>query len=103
MHQILNLTYGLGQNTVVPHAIARSCIFSSQTFRGPNERPLLLDTVQLKTLGGSRIFQASGSQLDQGDADVFYDVMHSCFTNHKSSGMSLQVVVERSKLLKWLG
>lgn len=81
----LNLKYGLCSNTVIPYIIVRSALFSSRIFRGNYERPTVNVPTKIEMVGRSRempqIFQISGRQLDQSDAEVFYEVINELFTN----------------------
>jgi hypothetical protein len=99
----LNLKYGLGPNTAVPYVIARSGIFSSQIYRGPIKRPEATARIDIETLGGANIFQIAGHRLDQGDADVFYEVVRALFTRVHAQEPGIQVVLECRLLLSSIG
>jgi hypothetical protein len=103
MKNSLNLKYGLGANTAVPYIIARSGIFSSQIYRGPIKRPEATAPLDIKTLGNAKIIQIAGHRLDQGDADVFYEVVRALFTRAHAHEPGLQVVLECRALLSSIG
>jgi hypothetical protein len=103
MNNILNLKYGLGANTAVPHVIARSNIFSSQIYRGPIHRSGIKIPCQIATLGGVKIVQTAGHRLDQGDANVFYEILGSLFSQLENRAFSSQVTIARSDLLSNIG
>jgi hypothetical protein len=103
MHYILNLKYGLGSNSAVPHVIARSEIFSSQIYRGSVERPKAIVPLKIDTLGGATIIQTSGHRLDQSDADVFYELVCAFFTRAHNNEDNLQILIEHRDLLARVG
>jgi hypothetical protein len=69
----LALPHGLGKNSVTAQALARSAIFSTQSYGPKAERPQYFAKTELATTKTSdiKVFQSAGRGLDQGDADVF--------------------------------
>jgi hypothetical protein len=103
MNNVLDLKYGLGQNTAVPNVIARSSIFSSHIYRGVVERPFASSPFEIEALGGTAICQTAGYRLDQSDAEVFYEVMRAFFSRIGETTLSLRISIERTHLLSSIG
>lgn len=101
----LPLPHGLGKNLVTAHALARSAIFSTQVYRGPVERPEYREMTELATSKSSdiQVFQTAGHQLDQGDADVFYELLRRVFAQGGKTDREAHVCFNRNELLKVLG
>ncbi|MDO3514293.1 plasmid replication initiator TrfA [Ralstonia pseudosolanacearum] len=101
----LPLPHGLGKNLVTAHALARSAIFSTQVYRGPVERPEYREMTALATSKSSEIqvFQTAGHRLDQGDADVFYELLRRVFAPGEKMDREAHICFNRNELLKVLG
>lgn len=104
---VLNLPYGLGANTVVPHLLARSDIFSSRIYRGLAERPSVhASTIELNMVSRTRsmpkVYQVAGQRLDQSDADVMLELINMLFADSKSSSAKI-ITIERSSFIAKLG
>lgn len=99
----LELKYGLGPNTAIPFAFARSSIFSSQVYRGHANRPQYNLPTELVATGQIKIYQTAGYQLDQGDADVLYEIVRKLFNQEDTSGNEPRVLFNRRHLLEALG
>lgn len=90
-------------NLITPNALAQSAIFSTQVFRGPMIRPRFLERKQLASLSHMAVFQLSGEQLDQGDADVFFELLRRVIANGDGSSREARVCFNRVELLHALG
>lgn len=90
-------------NLITPNSLAQSAIFSTQVFRGPTIRPRILERTQLASLSHMAVFQLSGEQLDQGDADVFFELLRRVIANGDSSSREARVCFNRVELLHALG
>nr|WP_294866546.1 plasmid replication initiator TrfA [uncultured Pseudogulbenkiania sp.] len=99
----LPLPYGLHKNFVTPNALAQSAIFSTQFYRRHVDRPQYFEKTQLAATGGSEIYQTVGQQLDQNDADVFYELIRQVFEQGKEGGREARVRFNRSAMLSALG
>lgn len=102
MWPTLQLKYGLGPNVVTPHAFARSAIFSSQVFRR-HERPYYAAAKELAVVGGMKIYQVAGFQLDQGDAELLYELIRRVFSQSDEGRHEPRVLFNRRQLLASLG
>jgi hypothetical protein len=102
---MLPLPHGLGKNSVTAHALARSAIFSTQSYGPKAERPVYLAKTQLATTETSdiKVFQTAGRGLDQGDADVFYELLRRVFNSGQETRREARVCFNRSELVKTLG
>lgn len=90
-------------NFVTPYAMARSAIFSTQIYRGQTGRPRYLEKTPLVCLGSMSVFQLAGEQLDQNDADVFYELLRRVIAQGDASAREARVQFNRLDLLKALG
>ncbi|OWJ57812.1 plasmid replication initiator TrfA [Paraburkholderia caledonica] len=99
----LPLKYGLRNNLVTAHALARSAIFSTQSYRCHAQRPLYLEKTPLTSTSDIKVFQTAGHQLDQGDADVFYELLRRVFASECEMQRESRVCFNRAELLKALG
>ncbi|QIF06316.1 hypothetical protein G5A69_00395 [Ralstonia mannitolilytica] len=101
----LPLPYGPGDNLIVAHTFVRSGIFSTQLYRRHAERPVYLRKTALATTETSdiRVFQTRGPRLDQGDADVFYELLRRVFDRGRESDREEWIRLNRSELLDALG
>lgn len=98
----LPLGQGLS-NFVAPYAFARSAIFSTQVFRSHLPRPHYSTKTELFCLGSLTVFQITGEQLDQNDADVFYELLRRAIEQASESTREARVQFNRISLLKALG
>ena len=96
----LPLKYGLGQNLVTPHALVRSAIFSTQVYRRHADRPRYTERTKLTTMGHIEIYQTAGYQLDQGDADVLYELIRQVFAQDHEDRREGRIRFNRGELLK---
>lgn len=99
----LELKHGLGRNIVTPFAFARSSIFSSQVYRRHANRPQYTAPKELVATGQLKIYQTAGYQLDQGDADVLYELLRRAFNHDDASRRDARVLFNRRHLLEALG
>lgn len=99
----LKLKHGLGANIVTPFVFARSAIFSSQVYRRHAERPLYTEPKELLATGNLKIYQTAGYQLDQGDADVLYELIRRIFEKDDADKRESRVLFNRRQLLEALG
>lgn len=101
----LPLPHGLGKNLVTAHTLARSAIFSTQVYRRHAERPFYSEKTELATTESSnvRVFQTAGHRLDQGDADVFYELLRRVFNQGGQSLREARVCFNRAELLNAVG
>lgn len=101
----LPLPHGLGRNLVTAHTLARSAVFSTQSYGPKAERPRYFERTQLATTktSGIKVFQTAGHQLDQGDADVFYELLRRVFADEGEMQRESRVCFNRAELLKALG
>jgi len=90
-------------NFITPNAMARSAIFSTQVFRGQAARPRYLGKTPLACLGSMSVFQLAGEQLDQNDADVFYELLRRAIAQGDASAREARVQFNRTELLTALG
>lgn len=88
---------------ITPHALARSAIFSTQIFRSLNSRPRHLEETPIKCMGKMSVSQLSGEQLDQNDADVFYELLKRGLQQGDSSSREARVQFNCGELIKALG
>lgn len=70
-----SLPHGLGQNFVAPRAAMQGALFSSLVFRGRTVRPVYTEPELVAAWGDTRVMQTGGEQLDQGDADVYFELV----------------------------
>ena len=98
----LQLKHGLNNNLVTAHALARSAVFSTQFYRSHAERPLYRERTQLPSTSDIEVFQTAGHQLDQGDADVFYELLRRVFAGGSEMCRESHVLFSRANLLKAL-
>ncbi|WP_342320234.1 plasmid replication initiator TrfA [Burkholderia pseudomallei] len=98
----LPLKHGLNNNLVTAHALARSAIFSTRFYRSHAERPLYRERTQLPSTSDIEVFQTAGHQLDQGDADVFYELLRRVFVGGNETCRESHVVFGRAELLRAL-
>lgn len=101
----LPLPYGPGQNFIVAHTFSRSAMFSTQLYRRHAERPIYLGKTELATTltSDARVFQTRGHRLDQGDADVFYELLRRMFVKENEFHRDAWIRFNRSELLDALG
>ncbi|MGF7131407.1 hypothetical protein P3T40_002889 [Paraburkholderia sp. EB58] len=101
----LPLPHGLGKNSVTAHALARSAIFSTQSYGPKAERPQYFAKTELATTKTSdiKVFQTAGRGLDQGDADVFYELLRRVFNSGQEMHREARVCFNRGELIKTLG
>jgi hypothetical protein len=101
----LPLPHGLGKNFVTAHALARSAIFSTQSYGPKAERPHYFAKTELATTetSGIKVFQTAGHGLDQGDADVFYELLRRVISSGQEIHREARIYFKRSELLKTLG
>lgn len=90
-------------NLITPNALAQSAIFSTQQFRGPTLRPRYVKKHKLASLGHMSVYQLAGEQLDQGDADVFFELLRRVVENGDGSEREARVQFNRIELLRALG
>ena len=90
-------------NCITPYAMARSAIFSTQVYRGQCTRPQYLEKTPLACLGGMSVFQLAGEQLDQNDADVFYELLRRVVAQGDGSAREARVQFNRTELLAAVG
>lgn len=69
------LQHGIGQNFVAPRVAVQGALFSSLVFRGRTMRPAYITPTQVAEWGDKRVIQTAGEQLDQGDADVYFELV----------------------------
>ncbi|KGS45061.1 trfA family protein [Burkholderia pseudomallei ABCPW 107] len=98
----LRLKHGLNNNLVTAHALARSAIFSTRFYRSHAERPLYRERTRLPSTSDIEVFQTAGHQLDQGDADVFYELLRRVFADGNETCRESHVVFGRAELLRAL-
>jgi hypothetical protein len=101
----LALPHGLGKNSVTAQALARSAIFSTQSYGPKAERPQYFAKTELATTKTSdiKVFQSAGRGLDQGDADVFYELLRRVFNSGQEMHREARVCFNRCELIKTLG
>ncbi|MBH9656729.1 hypothetical protein JAO05_16585 [Burkholderia pseudomallei] len=99
----LPLKHGLNNNLVTAHALARSAIFSTRFYRSHAERPLYRERTRLPSTSDIEVFQTAGHQLDQGDADVFYELLRHVFADGHEMCRESHVAFSRAELLRGLG
>ncbi|CAJ4296042.1 Uncharacterised protein [Burkholderia pseudomallei] len=99
----LPLKHGLNNNLVTAHALARSAIFSTRFYRSHAERPLYRERTRLPSTSDIEVFQTAGHQLDQGDADVFYELLRRVFADGHEMCRESHVAFRRAELLRALG
>lgn len=99
----LPLKHGLNNNLVTAHALARSAIFSTRFYRSHAERPLYRERARLPSTSDIEVFQTAGHQLDQGDADVFYELLRRVFADGHEMCRESHVAFRRAELLRALG
>ncbi|UBM09995.1 plasmid replication initiator TrfA [Cupriavidus metallidurans] len=90
-------------NFITPYAMARSAIFSTQVYRGQSARPRYLEKTPLTSVKGMSVFQLAGEQLDQNDADVFYELLRRVIAQGDGSAREARVQFNRTELLTALG
>lgn len=71
----LPLPYGLGSNTLTARALVRSAVFSTQPYRGPSARPCYQRPTRLASADEFEVWQLSGWQLDQADAELWHQIV----------------------------
>lgn len=98
----LQLKYGPNKNLVAPHALARSAIFSTQYFRSNVNRPRYFSATSLETMGAIKVYQTAGHRLDQGDADVFYELLRRVFDAGCDANRESRVCFNRGEFLNAL-
>lgn len=99
-----NLAFsGSRLNYVAPYALARCAIFSTQIFRGQLTRPQFTEKTELASLGNMHVYQLSGEQLDQGDADVFYELMRRVVVSGASGVREARIQFNQLEFLSALG
>ncbi|MEX3955991.1 plasmid replication initiator TrfA [Trinickia sp. EG282A] len=101
----LPLPHGLGKNFVTAHALARSAIFSTQSYCKKAPRPQYSSKTKLGATetSGIEVFQAAGQGLDQGDAEVFYELLRRVFNSGHEMHREAHVCFNRGELIKALG
>lgn len=99
----LELKHGLGPNIVAPFAFARSAIFSSQVYRRHADRPHYTASGKLVATDKLEIYQTAGYQLDQGDADVLYELIRHVFRQGDADRRESRVCFNRRQMLAALG
>lgn len=99
----LELKHGIGPNIVTPFTFARSAIFSSQVYRRYADRPQYIAPKELVAIGKLKIFQTAGYQLDQGDADVMYELIKYVFKQEDASRCESRVLFNRRQFLEAIG
>ncbi|MCX4177374.1 MULTISPECIES: plasmid replication initiator TrfA [Paraburkholderia] len=101
----LSLPYGPGKNFITAHTLARCAIFSTQAWSRLSPRPRYSERTQLATTetGGITVFQTAGEQLDQGDADVFYELLRRVFIEDGNTSQEHHVRFNRGEFLQALG
>lgn len=72
---ISELPHGIGRNFIAPRAMLQGAVFSSQIFRGRTARPDYSTPAQVAAYGNTRVIQTRGEQLDQNDADVYFELV----------------------------
>lgn len=98
----LPLKHGLNNNLVTAHALARSAVFSTRFYRSHAERPLYRERTKLPSTSDIEVFQTAGHQLDQGDADVFYELLRRVFADGREMCRESHVLFSRTELLRTL-
>lgn len=96
----------IGANFAAPTAMVRCAMFSSMTFRGDAERFVAAPKarVELFAVNGILVYQTGGAQLDQADADVFYELLRRVVTTKAGALASETWLSARlSELVKSLG
>ncbi|KUZ65274.1 plasmid replication initiator TrfA [Burkholderia ubonensis] len=91
--------HGIGSTLT---ALARSAIFSTRFYRSHAERPLYRERTRLPSTSDIEVFQTAGHQLDQGDADVFYELLRRVFVRGNETCRESHVVFGRAELLRAL-
>ncbi|MCP3722370.1 hypothetical protein M3I53_04350 [Paraburkholderia sp. CNPSo 3272] len=101
----LQLPHGLGTNFVTAQTLARSAIFSTLTYGPKARRPQYLSKTQLATTdtSGIKVFQTAGQGLDQGDADVFYELLRRVVNSGQERHREARVYFNRGEVIKALG
>ncbi|VVE76985.1 TrfA protein [Pandoraea captiosa] len=99
----LPLKYGLNRNFVAPNSLAQSAVFSTQYYRSNADRPEYSAPEKLRALNKIEVFQTAGHRLDQGDADVFYELLRRVLENGREMDRETHVRFNRGELLKALG
>jgi hypothetical protein len=101
----LPLPHGLGKNLVTAHALARVAVFSTQKYGPKAQRPVYMSKTRLGATHSSEIevFQTAGAGLDQGDADVFYELLRRVFNDARETHREARVCFNRSEFIKALG
>ncbi|WP_176079426.1 plasmid replication initiator TrfA [Paraburkholderia tropica] len=101
----LPLPYGLGKNFVTAHAFARIAVFSTQKYGPKAQRPIYSSKTKLGATATSEIsvFQTAGQGLDQGDAEVFYELLRRVFENAHEMHREARVCFNRGDFIKTLG
>ncbi|MDE1143505.1 MAG: plasmid replication initiator TrfA [Paraburkholderia tropica] len=100
----LPLKYGLSRNFVAPNSLAQSAVFSTQYYRSNADRPEYSTPKELKIMGErNEVYQTAGHRLDQGDADVFYELLRRVLENGCAMDRETHVRFNRGELLKALG
>ncbi|NPT54594.1 plasmid replication initiator TrfA [Paraburkholderia elongata] len=101
----LKLPHGLGKNFITAHTLARCAIFSTQAWSRLSPRPKYPERKQLATTetSGITVFQTAGEQLDQGDADVFHELLRRVFVEGGNTRGEHHVRFNRGEFLRALG
>ncbi|MFP3586387.1 plasmid replication initiator TrfA [Paraburkholderia sp. SIMBA_055] len=101
----LQLPHGLGTNFVTAQTLARSAIFSTLTYGPKARRPQYLSKTQLATTdtSGIKVFQTAGQGLDQGDADVFYELLRRVVNSAQERHREARIYFNRGEVIKALG
>jgi len=97
------LPRGLGENVVTAHALARSAIFSTQSYKPVAEGPEYFGRTSLPTTGRIKVFQTAGHPLDQGGADVFYELLRRVLTDTREMQREARAYFSQWELLKVTG
>lgn len=88
----LPLPYGLGSNTLTARALVRSAVFSTQPYRGPSTRPCYQRPTRLASADEFEVWQLSGWQLDQADAELWYQIVRVAVLKGQGAVTSLATV-----------
>lgn len=95
-------TQGLS-NFITPLALVQSVVFSTQVFRARAVRPRYQEKTKLASLGHMSVFQLTGEQLDQNDADVFLELLRRVIKDGKGASREARIHFNRVELLRSLG
>lgn len=99
-----DLPFGLGKDAyLAPRAVVQGAVFSSLVFKGRTVRPVYTKPTMVAEYGHVKVWQTTGEQLDQGDADVYLELARMAVEQLNPASQLVEVNVNADAFLKRVG